>query len=49
MKTCTSCNKQVIDDFVEFPNPANTKVKIVRCAHCRASSKTYTSEGFVGP
>ena len=49
MKICTSCNKQVIGQFVEFPNPANPKMKVIRCIHCRESAKTYTVEGFVGP
>lgn len=51
MKVCSSCNKQVVSDFIEFPNPGNLKTKIVRCAHCRESAKTYTAPGasFVGP
>jgi predicted RNA-binding Zn-ribbon protein involved in translation (DUF1610 family) len=41
MKTCTSCNKHVVHDFVEFPSPGNTKIKVVRCSHCRESAKPY--------
>jgi predicted RNA-binding Zn-ribbon protein involved in translation (DUF1610 family) len=48
MKTCTSCNKYVVDNFVEFPCPGNVKVKIVRCSHCRESAKTYTCVGEDG-
>ncbi|MFH0970211.1 MAG: zinc finger domain-containing protein [Candidatus Diapherotrites archaeon] len=44
MRVCTSCNKHVVSDFVEFPCPGNLKVKIVRCQACRESVKPYSCE-----
>ncbi|MBN2127457.1 MAG: RNA-binding protein [Candidatus Diapherotrites archaeon] len=51
MKVCGSCNKEVSDDFVEFKCPSCGKSNIIRCLHCRATSKEYKCEecGFTGP
>lgn len=51
MKKCTSCSKEVVNDFVEFKCPSCEKKKLVRCKHCRNTSKTYKCEecGFIGP
>ncbi|MFA5931199.1 MAG: zinc finger domain-containing protein [archaeon] len=51
MKTCTSCNKTVTNNHVEFKCPNCGKSTIVRCEHCKQVSKEYTCKecGFVGP
>ncbi|MFH1751517.1 MAG: zinc finger domain-containing protein [archaeon] len=50
VKVCSSCNKEVTNDFVEFECPGCSKKRIVRCEKCRALSKEYKcSCGFVGP
>ena len=50
MKYCSTCNREVTDDYVSFKAPDSSGDTIVRCMHCRASVKTYTtSAGFVGP
>ncbi|HNV00987.1 MAG TPA: zinc finger domain-containing protein [archaeon] len=51
MKTCTTCNKIVTDAKTEFKCPECGKTTIVRCDHCKTTSKTYTCKecGFVGP
>ncbi|MDO8537438.1 MAG: zinc finger domain-containing protein [archaeon] len=51
MKVCTSCNKEVTQEFVEFPCPKCGKHKIIRCLNCRITSKTYKCDncGFEGP
>lgn len=51
MKVCSSCNKEVTDSFVEFKCPKCGKSKIVRCEHCRKTSKAYDCKecGFEGP
>ena len=50
MKKCTSCNKEVGNNYVEFKCPECGNIKIVRCDNCRTTSKPYTCEcGFEGP
>ena len=51
MKTCSTCNKAVMDDYIEFKCPKCGKAKIVRCKHCRETSKIYACPecGFEGP
>ncbi|MFH1586583.1 MAG: zinc finger domain-containing protein [Candidatus Diapherotrites archaeon] len=50
MKICTTCNKEVTGDYVEFKCPKCDKEIIIRCGHCRSTSKTYQcSCGFEGP
>lgn len=51
MKVCITCNKEVAKGYVEFKCPKCLKAKIIRCQHCRTTSKTYTCQacGFVGP
>ena len=50
MKVCSSCNKHVVADFVEFRSPGESEEKIVRCKNCRETARTYAdAAGFVGP
>ncbi|MFH1239968.1 MAG: zinc finger domain-containing protein [Candidatus Diapherotrites archaeon] len=51
MKVCSTCNKEVTDNYVEFKCPKCSKERIVRCLHCRSTSKPYTCKecGFIGP
>jgi predicted RNA-binding Zn-ribbon protein involved in translation (DUF1610 family) len=51
MKTCTTCIKIVSDEKTEFKCPDCGKTTIVRCDHCKTTSKTYKCKecGFVGP
>jgi predicted RNA-binding Zn-ribbon protein involved in translation (DUF1610 family) len=51
MKVCDSCNKEVTDNFVEFKCPKCNKNNIIRCLHCRSTSKEYICKqcGFTGP
>lgn len=51
MKVCSTCNKEVTDKYVEFKCPGCLKKKIVRCGHCRRTSKEYICDacGFKGP
>ena len=51
MKTCTTCNKVVSSDHIEFKCPSCGKSTIIRCRHCSDSAKEYTCAEceFVGP
>ena len=51
MKKCSTCNKVVTDDKTEFHCPSCGKGIIVRCDHCKQTSKKYTCEdcSFEGP
>ncbi|MEM0360163.1 MAG: zinc finger domain-containing protein [Candidatus Diapherotrites archaeon] len=51
MKKCSSCNKVVVSEYVEFKCPKCLNAKIIRCTTCRSSSKPYTCPecGFSGP
>ncbi|MEK6941977.1 MAG: zinc finger domain-containing protein [archaeon] len=51
MKVCTTCNTQVTKSFVEFKCPKCAKTHIIRCDHCRTTSKAYKCPecGFEGP
>jgi len=51
LKVCSSCNKEVTDDFVEFKCPKCGKSRVVRCEHCRQTGKAYKCKecGFEGP
>ncbi|MFH1663354.1 MAG: zinc finger domain-containing protein [archaeon] len=51
MKLCSSCNKEVNFDFTEFPCPKCGNAKIIRCDHCKSTSKEYKCIecSFVGP
>ena len=50
MKICSSCNRQVTNEYVEFRCPEGSE-KIVRCAECRKNARPYTcaETSFVGP
>ena len=41
MKTCTTCNKVVTSNHIEFKCPSCGKTNIVRCASCKEDSKEY--------
>jgi len=50
MKTCTSCKREVTDDYVKFKCPKCGKEIVTRCKKCRENVLEYTCEcGFVGP
>ena len=51
MKACSTCNKEVTSDFVEFRCPKCGKTAIIRCEACRKTAKTYNCSecGFEGP
>ncbi|MEI8363855.1 MAG: zinc finger domain-containing protein [archaeon] len=51
MESCTSCNKEVREDYTAFKCPACGKAKILRCNRCKSISKLYKCPecGFVGP
>ncbi|MBI5553692.1 MAG: RNA-binding protein [Candidatus Diapherotrites archaeon] len=51
MKVCTTCNKEVFRDYVEFNCPSCAKDKIIRCDNCRTATRNYSCEscGFSGP
>lgn len=51
MKKCTSCKREVTDDYVEFKCPKCGKEIIIRCLHCRKLVAPYvcTKCGFEGP
>ncbi|MDP2667025.1 MAG: RNA-binding protein [Candidatus Diapherotrites archaeon] len=51
MKICSSCNTQVMGNYIEFRCPVHEKEKIVRCQRCRETVRSFAcKEGeFVGP
>jgi len=51
MGTCTSCNKEVSGDYIEFRCPKCGKQKIIRCINCRENERTYSCKecNFEGP
>ncbi|MCX8158314.1 MAG: zinc finger domain-containing protein [Candidatus Diapherotrites archaeon] len=51
MKTCISCKKEITKEYVEFKCPSCNKHKIIRCLHCKKTSKEYSCPecGFSGP
>ena len=51
MLECTSCGKEVTDDYVEFKCPECGEEKIRRCNRCRSKSSKYRCSecGFQGP
>ncbi|RLG70727.1 MAG: RNA-binding protein [Candidatus Iainarchaeum archaeon] len=51
MRVCTSCNKEVITDYVKFKCPNCGKGVIIRCLTCRDSARLYKCPecGFEGP
>jgi predicted RNA-binding Zn-ribbon protein involved in translation (DUF1610 family) len=50
-KACTSCNREVVKDYIEFPCPRCGKEKIIRCSQCKTLSKEYKCRNceFIGP
>ncbi|MEM3412016.1 MAG: zinc finger domain-containing protein [archaeon] len=48
---CSSCNREVTNDYVSFNCPACGKEKIIRCDFCRQNTVQYTCKscGFTGP
>ncbi|MEK6972772.1 MAG: zinc finger domain-containing protein [archaeon] len=51
VRKCSTCNKEVTNDYVEFKCPKCLKTAIIRCTSCRRTSKSYSCSecGFVGP
>ena len=51
MKRCTSCKKEVSQEYVEFKCPSCGKAKIIRCLNCRTTSRPYKCQdcNFEGP
>ncbi len=51
MVKCSSCKKEVTDNYVRFKCPSCGKAEIVRCFPCRGTSIAYKCKecGFVGP
>lgn len=51
MMTCSSCKKEVSDDYVRFKCPGCGKVEMIRCAKCRETAAAYRCPEckFVGP
>jgi len=50
MKVCSTCNREVADEYISFKCPGCGKEPIVRCRHCRTTSKPYKCKcGFEGP
>ncbi|RLG21566.1 RNA-binding protein [Candidatus Micrarchaeota archaeon] len=51
MIRCTSCNREVTDNYVKFKCPNCGKAEIVRCDLCKRTVVPYTCPvcGFVGP
>ncbi|MEM4222153.1 MAG: zinc finger domain-containing protein, partial [archaeon] len=48
---CSSCNREVTNDYVSFNCPACGKEKIIRCDFCRQNIVQYTCKscGYTGP
>lgn len=51
MIRCTSCNREVTDDYVKFKCPKCGKEQINRCDECRKKIVPYTCGecGYTGP
>ncbi|NYZ79849.1 DUF1610 domain-containing protein [Candidatus Micrarchaeota archaeon] len=51
MQKCSSCKREVTDDYVKFKCPKCGKSVIVRCMKCRDNVIPYTCGecGFEGP
>jgi len=51
MLRCSSCQKEVTDDYVRFKCPKCGKEEVVRCMKCRGTVAKYKcgSCGFEGP
>ncbi len=51
MLKCTSCKREVTDNYVRFKCPKCGKAEIIRCLECRDSAVTYVCPecGFEGP
>jgi Zn-ribbon RNA-binding protein len=51
MMKCTSCKREVTDDYVKFKCPQCGKNTIVRCMKCRDTVTPYVCDecGFTGP
>ncbi len=51
MIRCTSCNKEVTDNYVKFKCPEGGETEIIRCDKCRQNIVTYECPecGFEGP
>ncbi|MCK4883930.1 MAG: RNA-binding protein [Candidatus Diapherotrites archaeon] len=50
-KKCTTCNREVTNDYIELKCPNCNKAVIIRCMQCRELSNTYVCPecGFQGP
>jgi predicted RNA-binding Zn-ribbon protein involved in translation (DUF1610 family) len=51
MKKCSSCGREVKQNYVEFKCPACGKTDVVRCNSCRILGTKYKCGecGFTGP
>ncbi len=51
MEKCSTCNKVVQENYVKLNCPVCGKGTIIRCAQCKANSRTYTCKecGQIGP
>ena len=51
MLQCSSCKKEVTEDYIKFKCPSCNKAEIVRCAKCRKMVVKYKCPecGFEGP
>ena len=51
IKRCSTCNRELINEFVEFKCPACGKSRMVRCMSCEQNTVNYTCTecGFIGP
>ncbi|MBU0636128.1 RNA-binding protein [Candidatus Micrarchaeota archaeon] len=50
VKTCTTCNREVSQDYVEFKCPDGAG-KVIRCYTCRKNARPYScgKNEFIGP
>ncbi|MFH0986614.1 MAG: zinc finger domain-containing protein [Candidatus Micrarchaeota archaeon] len=51
MIKCSSCNKEVTNDYVKFKCPDCGKATVTRCMRCREMVTPYACKecGFTGP
>ena len=51
MLRCSSCQKEVTDDYVRFKCPSCRKEEFIRCVKCRKIVSKYKCKscGFEGP